>query len=241
MSDAASPVEAEREAPEYLRDAVFGAIDGAVTTFAVVAGAVGASLPGAVVVVLGLANLFADGLSMAVSNYLGTRADDQRRRQRRRTEERRVDANPAAARARLAAQFRASGIPEPVLEAALDGVTADRRRTVDILLGELNGEPEGNHAARRAGIATFIAFVIVGAIPLITFVAEALGADLGGRQFAISVVLTGLAFFLVGAAKGRVVDRSWLRDGIETLALGGTAAAVAYTVGWLLRGLVDAV
>lgn len=59
----------------YLRDLVFGAVDGAVTTFAVVAGAVGADLGGGVILVLGVANLIADGFSMGVSNYLGTNAD----------------------------------------------------------------------------------------------------------------------------------------------------------------------
>jgi vacuolar iron transporter family protein len=64
-------------ATSYLRDFIYGAIDGAVTTFAIVAGAAGANLSDSVVVILGFANLFADGLSMAVSNYLGTRAESQ--------------------------------------------------------------------------------------------------------------------------------------------------------------------
>ncbi|MDO9445648.1 MAG: VIT1/CCC1 transporter family protein [Dehalococcoidia bacterium] len=231
----------ERETPAYLRDAVFGAIDGAVTTFAVVAGAVGASLPSGVVIILGLANLFADGLSMAVSNYLGTRADDQRRRQRRRAEERRMEADPAGARARLATHFREAGVPDAQMDAVLDGVIANRRRSTDILLEELGGEPEGDGEARQAALATFIAFLVVGAIPLMAFIAEAAGVDLQDRVFLISTGLTAVAFFLVGAAKGVLVDRSWLRDGIETLALGGAAAGVAFTVGWLLRGLAESV
>lgn len=233
--------EAPPETPEYLRDAVFGAIDGAVTTFAVVAGAIGASLPSGVVIILGLANLFADGLSMAVSNYLGTRADHQRRRQRRRAEERRMEADPAAARARLATLFREAGVPDGPMDAVLDGVTANPRRSADILLGELGGEPEGDGEARQAALATFVAFLVVGAIPLLAFIAEAAGVDLGERVFLISTGLTAVAFFLVGAAKGVLVDRSWLRDGIETFALGGTAAGVAFTVGWLLRGLAETV
>ncbi len=71
-----TPAEAARR---YLRDLIFGAVDGTVTTFAIVAGAVGADLGGGVVMVLGLANLVADGFSMAVSNYLGTRAEYEQR------------------------------------------------------------------------------------------------------------------------------------------------------------------
>ena len=61
--------------PNYLRDLIYGGIDGAVTTFAIIAGAVGAGLASYVVIILGIANLLADGFSMAASNYLGTRAE----------------------------------------------------------------------------------------------------------------------------------------------------------------------
>ena len=59
----------------YVRDWVYGGIDGAITTFAIVAGVVGAALSSKVIIILGLANLLADGLSMAASNYSGTKAE----------------------------------------------------------------------------------------------------------------------------------------------------------------------
>ena len=63
------------ERAEYLSDVVFAASDGLVTTFAVVAGSAGASLDKRVVLILGFANLFADGLSMAAGNYLGAKSE----------------------------------------------------------------------------------------------------------------------------------------------------------------------
>src|SRR5690554_6625761 len=84
----------ETREQSYLRDAVLGGIDGAVTTFAVVAGSIGASLPGGVVVVLGVANLLADGLSMGVGNYLGVRSENQRREELRREEYREIEVMP---------------------------------------------------------------------------------------------------------------------------------------------------
>ena len=62
---------------EYISEFVYGGIDGAITTFAVVAGSVGASLDSAIIIILGFANLLADGFSMAAANFLGTRAENQ--------------------------------------------------------------------------------------------------------------------------------------------------------------------
>jgi vacuolar iron transporter family protein len=228
-------------APKHLRDGVFGGIDGAVTTFAVVAGAVGASLPGGIVIILGFANLFADGLSMAVSNYLATRSDEQRLHQHRLAEERRVDADPEGSRTRVAESFAALGLAGDALAQVVAAVTSDRRRWVATLIAGL-GEPEEDDGhALKAGLATFVAFILVGLIPLLAFVGEAVGVSFGVGPFFLSSVLTAIAFFVVGAWKGILVDRSWLVDGLETLALGGTAAVIAYAVGWLLRGMVDVI
>ncbi len=166
----------------YLRDLVFGAVDGTVTTFAVVAGAVGADLGGGIVLVLGVANLVADGFSMAVSNYLGTHADQRQpgRRERPRDDD-----------------------PDP----------------------------------RGAATATFFAFVIVGAIPLVPFAIHAASPNVLAEPLWLSSALTALAFLGIGVAKSRATDIPAWRSAAETLALGGGAAALAFLVGWLLRGV----
>jgi hypothetical protein len=88
----------ESRRPSYLGDAILGGIDGCVTTFAVVAGAVGGGFSGVVVIVLGIANLLADGFSMAVSNYQGTKSQRQQVEEARRSEERQVEAIPEGER-----------------------------------------------------------------------------------------------------------------------------------------------
>ncbi|MBI2664163.1 VIT1/CCC1 transporter family protein [Candidatus Woesearchaeota archaeon] len=166
----------------HLGDFVYGAIDGAVTTFAVVAGAAGANLSAAIVLILGFANLFADGFSMAASNYLSTKTKLQ------------------------------------VLEK--------------------RGHAHPEMKPMKTALATFLAFFAIGFIPLISYVAAVFIPALQNRQFALATALTAAAFLIVGAAKAQVVKKSRIGSAIETLALGGAAAAIAFLVGLLIKTLI---
>lgn len=222
----------------YLRDFIYGAIDGAVTTFAVVAGVVGAHLAIGVVIILGLGNLFADGFSMAISNYLGTRADHQIRHRTRRTEEMHIKATPEGEREEVRQLFAGKGFTGEQLDMVVDVITADPKRWVDTMLTEEHGLALQGVSPWRAGWTTFLAFIIVGFIPLLPFVIDLVApGTFGASAFAWSAALTGLAFFIVGAVKSPFVDESWWRSGVETLIIGGIAAAMAFGIGAALRGL----
>ena len=227
----------EPPSPSYLRDFIYGAIDGAVTTFAVVAGARGADLGDSVVIILGLANLIADGFSMAVSNYLGTRAERQQRERARRTEERHIDTVPEGEREEIRQLFAAKGFSDHDLDRVVDVITADRDRWIDTMMTEELGYGADSGNPVRAAVSTFAAFVAVGSIPLIVYVIDAIAAgDIAGA-FAWSSGLTAAAFFMVGSLKGRVVGQPWWRAGLETLAVGGAAAGLAFVVGVALQGV----
>jgi VIT1/CCC1 family predicted Fe2+/Mn2+ transporter len=128
-------------AHRYLRDAVLGAIDGGVTTFAVVAGVAGAALPSTVVVALGVANLLADGFSMAVSNYQGIRAERQVRERERGTEEHLVATVPDGEREEVRQLFAHRGLAGDDLDQVVRAVTSDRRLWAETMLELEKGLP----------------------------------------------------------------------------------------------------
>jgi VIT1/CCC1 family predicted Fe2+/Mn2+ transporter len=203
-----------------------------VTTFAVVAGAVGAGFSGLVIVVLGFANLLADGFSMAISNYQGTKSQLERVEEARLSEERQIEEIPSGEREEVRQIFAAKGFSGETLERIVEVITNDHRLWVDTMLAEELGlEVEGPNPY-RAAIATFVAFLVVGIIPLVPFLLPDL---LTSIRFLASAVATAVAFFGVGAAKGLILSRSALRSGLGTLLTGGTAAAIAFLVGALLQ------
>src|SRR5690606_25334943 len=164
----AKRLEGER-APSYLHDFIYGAIDGAITTFAVVAGVQGAQLDEKIVIILGVANLIADGFSMAVSNYLGTRAERQRRERTREDEARQIRIYPEGEREEIRQIFAAKGFEGEDLERVVEVITGDEELWLETMMSEEHGFSATYPDEFRAALSTFAAFIVVGAVPLLTF------------------------------------------------------------------------
>jgi vacuolar iron transporter family protein len=212
-----------------LRDVVYGGIDGSVTTFAIVAGVAGAGLSPFVIIALGLANVLADGFSMAAGNYSGTKAETDNIRRLRVVEERHIDRYPDGERREVREILAQKGLTGQVLEEATDAITADRERWIDVMMEGEYGLGGVDPHPMRAAIATFLAFLVAGMIPLIPFLVGMEGA------FAWSAWMTMGVFFAIGALKSRWSLAPWWRSGIETLLIGGAAAAMAFGVGSLFH------
>ncbi|MGH6736606.1 MAG: VIT1/CCC1 transporter family protein [Methyloceanibacter sp.] len=216
----------------YLRDWVYGGIDGTVTTFAIMAGVVGANLSPTVVIILGVANLLADGFSMAAGNYTGTRAERDEYDQLRRMEERHIDIAPEGEREEIRQIFKAKGFEGEALESAVDIITKRRERWVDTMMTEEHGMPAVVRSPVHAALYTFAAFVLCGSVPLIPYILQLDEPELP------SAVMTGITFFAIGSLRSYWSPSPWWRTGLETLIIGMFAAGVAYVIGGFLEGLV---
>lgn len=211
-----------RPEQNYLRDWVYGGIDGAVTTFAVVAGVVGAGLSARTVLILGAANLLADGFSMAASNYSGTKTERDDKDRLRAVEERHIDLVPEGELEEIREIFRAKGFQGRGLETAVQVITADRGRWVDTMLAEEYGLPATLRSPVKAAASTFLAFLVCGLIPLLPFV---FGLP---APVALATGSTAAVFFAIGSVKSLWSLTAWWRSGLETLAIGMAAAALAF-------------
>jgi VIT1/CCC1 family predicted Fe2+/Mn2+ transporter len=212
----------------YLRDWVYGGIDGAVTSFAVVSGVVGAALEPRVILVLGLANLIADGFSMAASNFLGTRTELAEREHLASIERRHIAEQPEGEREEVRQIFRAKGLEGRALEDVVAAVTATRERWVSTMLVEEYGLSPISRSPLRAALATFSAFALAGAVPLVPWLAGS------ARPFLHAALATAAVFFAIGSLKARWSTRpAWL-SGLETLAIGAAASGLAWAIGHAL-------
>jgi vacuolar iron transporter family protein len=227
-----------RPSPSYLHDFIYGAIDGAVTTFAVVSGVAGADLGASIVIILGGANLIADGFSMAVSNYLGSRAERQRRELVRSEEELHIRLVPEGEREEIRQIFAAKGFEGQDLEHVVEVITSDPGLWAETMMTEELGYGSSEPNELRAAASTLLAFLTVGFLPLAAFVYDLIAPGEVEQAFVWSAVMTAIAFFVVGSLKSRFVEQTWWRSGLETLVVGGLAAALAYAVGALLKGVV---
>jgi len=168
-----------------VKAAVYGANDGIVTTFAVVAGVAGAGLEPRIILILGITNLLADGLSMGIGDYLGERAEADLLQKRHQS---------------------AQKLPYPIW---------------------------------MTGVTTFGAFLLAGAFPLLPYIWQALGLPLElGQQLTASMIMTGVALFLVGSLRTVVTGGRWVHNGFLTLGIGALAATAAFFAGKVIEALV---
>jgi VIT1/CCC1 family predicted Fe2+/Mn2+ transporter len=222
---------------DYLGEFVYGGIDGCVTTFAVVAGSVGAGLDSSVIIILGFANLFADGFSMSVGAYLSAKAENDKYAKHKDIEYWEIENIPDAEVEEVREIYRAKGFEGKLLEDVVQVITSDKERWVTEMMRNELEMMEEQRSPLWIGMATFISFIIVGLIPMIMYLWDFI-SPVELDLFFMTSVLTAVGFIGVGWLKSLVTEVSIIRSIGETLILGALAALVAYYVGDFLEHLV---
>jgi VIT1/CCC1 family predicted Fe2+/Mn2+ transporter len=224
----------------HFDDFIYGSIDGAVTTFAIVAGVVGASLSPGIILILGFANLFADGFSMAAANYQASKARNEFIEMKRKQEEWEIDNLEDQEKEEIREIYSNKGFKDELLEEVVRIITSRRKVWVDTMMKEELGLIEDDKRPIDSSVSTFVGFNLVGLIPLLPFmIFIAMGIDPNSDAFVYSIIFVVAAFFLVGIIKGKIVKKSKIKSGLYTLIIGGVAAMVAYLVGYGLNFLVQ--
>ena len=224
----------------HFDDFIYGSIDGAVTTFAIVAGVVGASLSPGIILILGFANLFADGFSMAAANYQASKARNEFVQMKRRQEEWEIDNLEEQEIDEIREIYKEKGFKDELLEDVVRIITSRKKVWVDTMMKEELGLIEDEKSPLDSSISTFVGFNLIGVIPLIPFmVFMMIGIESNSNAFIYSTISVLAAFFLIGMIKGKIVKNSMIRAGVITLIIGGVAAMVAYMVGYGLNFLIS--
>ena len=224
---------------EYLKQIVYGGNDGIVTTFAIVAGFAGAAadgvaqIGGLAVLVFGLANLFADAVSMGLGEFLSLRSQHDLYRSRRESELREIRRNPQQEQMELFEILRQRGLPAGEADTTAAILARHPEMMADLMMTyEFGMQDPDEESPALNGLFTFGAFVVFGAIPLMPYFIY----EPTDRTFVMSLATTFSALVALGLLRWNATGEKLLRSVGETVLVGTVCALVAYAVGWIVGG-----
>ncbi|HJL83897.1 MAG TPA: VIT1/CCC1 transporter family protein [Candidatus Marinimicrobia bacterium] len=223
---------------EYIAEFVYGGIDGTITTFAVVAGAAGAELALPIVLILGFANLIADGFAMSVGSYFYAKAEHESYEKHRAIEYWEIENLREKEVEEIHEIYETKGFTGDLLKQVVDVITSDDEVWVDTMMKEELEMMKDDRPAWKRGLVTFMAFNLIGFIPLAAYVLAGFIDASASDLFVVSSISTAVALALIGALKGLVTEQSRIKGIIETVFLGGIAATIAFFVGDILEKLL---
>ena len=223
---------------QYLGEFVYGAIDGTITTFAVVAGAAGAALSPGIVIILGFANLLADGFSMACGNFLSERTQRDYIEKERKREEWEIENVREGEVEEIREIFLKKGFKGKDLDRAVQIITSDKKIWVDTMMADELGLIQSPKSPWKTAAGTYFGFLVIGIIPLLAYLMSYLFLFFQQHTFKIAIVMTLAALVIIGIIKRYVTKKDLWKSVAETVFVGGAAAVIAYYIGFLLKLLV---
>lgn len=214
-----------------LADIILGGQDGLVNVLGIVLGVAAATQDPRIVLVAGLAATFAESVSMAAVAYTATLAETAHYESEREREYRHVHLVPAVEREEIREIYRNKGFEGELLDQIVDKITADKDVWVGVMMAEEHQlTPTNRRDALKSALIVGFAAVIGSLIPLVPFLFLPTGPSIW-----ISLVISALTLFIVGAYKARVTIGEPAKSGLEMAVIGTVSALVGYLVGFLLK------
>lgn len=232
--------EAHKRSPitDHFKEVIYGGTDGIITTFAVVAGFSGAALGGdtstqlsfSIMLLFGLANLFADATSMGLGNFLSVRSEHDLYHVKRTKEQSLLQNDSDAEVLETVLILEHKGFTKADATTIANLYRHNEEYWLDFMMThELELSDPRRENPLYTGLATFCSFVIFGTVPLIPFIF--LSSAEASQVFALSLVGTFTALIILGLLKWRIIGARLSHSLFEVVLVGGMAAAIAYTIG----------
>jgi vacuolar iron transporter family protein len=212
----------------WLRPAVFGAMDGLVSNFALIAGVAGGHARHQVIVLTGLAGLAAGAFSMAAGEYISVASQSELALAEIEIERRELEAAPEAEQLELARLYEARGLDADLAHEVARQLSRNPEEALGIhAREELGIDPSDLPSPVLAAGSSFLSFAIGAVLPVLPYL-------LGATDLWPAAIVAAIGLFTAGALVSRVTARSWWYGGLRQLILGGVAAAITFGVGSLI-------
>ncbi|MGE3288900.1 MAG: VIT1/CCC1 transporter family protein [Pseudonocardia sp.] len=212
----------------WLRAAVFGAMDGLVTTIGIVAGVGGGGADRHLIILTGMAGVVAGAFSMALGEFASVGAQNEAVGREVRVERDEIRRHPEAEKAELAQAYRDMGLSAKTARTVAEEVHAKPDLAVRVhITQELGLDPDDQPSPWTAAVSSFLCFAVGGLLPLLPFL-------LGSASLAMGLTVGAVGLFVLGAVTSRFTTRPWWFAGLRQLSFGAIAAAATYVVGALI-------
>ncbi len=212
---------------QAIRDIVIGMSDGLTVPFALAAGLSGAVASNSIVITAGLAEIAAGSIAMGLGGYLAAKGDAEHYDSERRREEREIRDVPEEEAMEVEAIFASYGVPARAVAPLLRELRKNPQAWLEVLMRlELGLERPARKRALGSALTIAVSYIVGGAIPLAPYILTRISST----ALLFSVVATLTALLIFGAIKGRFTGTPPLRSGLQTLLVGGLAAAAAFLI-----------
>lgn len=231
---------------EFIKSMVFGGLDGIITTFAVVAAVSGANMDGKVVILMGIANLVSDGISMGLGDYFSEKSEKDYIKNEWKREKWELENYPEGEITEMIELYEEEGMSKEDATTIVRTFSKYPEKFVNLMmvdeLGLEKWDPDDMDGLWKQGMVTMLSFWFFGAIPVAGYaIIDAAGVDDGTTIFLADCVVTLITMFILGVTKAKVTNTHPLGQGSLMMLNGTIACGAGYFIAWAVAEMMGTV